>query len=514
MADNWQPFPLPDGSYSDPTRPWSHQDLVNYLPVRAEMPGSVSAVNRRTAPGLKLHARLGAGPIRGARDVEGRKFFVSGTTFYEVRPDGTPIELGTVPGTGPVQMTHNQVAGGNQIVIVNGSAGYLYDTRDDSLIYPSTPDDGGSDDPVAPGGGTPSDSPGPGGGFPDDGEPEFDLPSVFGSNIIPNGDFADPADLDDWDNRIGDPLTGWSVAAGKAHYNGIVDSLTSALYFPARYRMSPWPFPRYSVLVEADVSCDATAKVAVGMYVGFSTGGDWPSALYSSTPTTYASSTPISYTFEYKPQDVQATALGEYVIPNFTPVMYVFDESGIAVTADFDNFSVTVTEVVPACTDAGLSNLDFASGLTGWKVLPESNQSPTLSVSGGEVTMTPIAVAGEHRWLIHETPMTAAAYDHYVHIQAEVWSNDPTSHSGVPQNGVALGLIIRSPDGQYITPPKLGLNERGDWTAREAWFRQWMADSYLADGYTVHLCIEMKAAFGYLAKLRALSVEITDATVT
>ena len=140
-----------------------------------------------------------------------------------------------------------------------------------------------------------------------------------------------------------------------------------------------------------------------------------------------------------KPQDVQATALGEYVIPNFTPVMYVFDESGIAVTADFDNFSVTVTEVVPACTDAGLSNLDFASGLTGWKVLPESNQSPTLSVSGGEVTMTPIAVAGEHRWLIHETPMTAAAYDHYVHIQAEVWSNDPTSHSGVPQNGVALG---------------------------------------------------------------------------
>ena len=155
MKDNWQPFQLPDGSYSDPTRPWSHQDLVNYLPMQAEMAGTRSGVLLRTVPGLKLIAQLGTGPIRGIRDVEGTRFIVSGTKLYRLNADGSNDELGTIPGTGPVPMTHNQVAGGNQLVIGAGSNGYIYDTRDESMIPeneggtgPNPPVD--PDDPDAP----------------------------------------------------------------------------------------------------------------------------------------------------------------------------------------------------------------------------------------------------------------------------------------------------------------------------------------------------------------------------
>src|SRR5690606_5013968 len=61
-------------------------------------------------------------------DVEGKRFVVSGTKLYQIALDGVATELGTVPGTGRVCMTHNQIAGGNQVVIGAGSSGYGYNT--------------------------------------------------------------------------------------------------------------------------------------------------------------------------------------------------------------------------------------------------------------------------------------------------------------------------------------------------------------------------------------------------
>jgi len=127
-APQWQDFPLPDGSYDDQTREWTQQDVVNYLPLFAQQAGARSRALYRTAPGLDVFASIGNGPHRGAISVEGTLFVVSGTALYEVAKDGTATSRGTIPGTGRVCMAYNQITDGNQLVVGNGSSGYVYNT--------------------------------------------------------------------------------------------------------------------------------------------------------------------------------------------------------------------------------------------------------------------------------------------------------------------------------------------------------------------------------------------------
>lgn len=129
----WRDFPLPDGSYSDETRPFSQQDVVNYLPTIAERNGTRSPVVHKTAPGLKTFARIGSGPHRGAHNCEGRRFIVSGRKLYQVDKDGVATDRGTIPGTGRVTMAHNQIANGNQLLIGTVDNGYLWDTTTSAL---------------------------------------------------------------------------------------------------------------------------------------------------------------------------------------------------------------------------------------------------------------------------------------------------------------------------------------------------------------------------------------------
>jgi hypothetical protein len=508
MADNWRNFPLPDGSYSDPARPWTDQDVVGYLPVRAEQQGTYSPVTYKTAPGLSFLLHVGTGPIRGIRDVEGALFVVSGVTLYEVK-QGVATALGTVPGTGLVQMTHNQVVGGNQLVIANGSSGYVYDTRDESLINPAEPEEEPAENPEAPGGGEPSTDLGPNGGYPDDNEPDIPLPTTFGSELIVGGDFANPTDLDDWKEPDGDALTGWTISSGAAHYAGTGSS--KAVYFPARYRMSPQPFPRYSVSLSADMQCSAGTKVAIGMMVGYSSAGDVPQVLYTSTPTEYLSSTTVAHTFDFKQQDAQYTVNNEWVYPNAVPVMYVYDESGAAITADFDNVSMTMTEVSTPVTSQSLDNLDFASGLTGWTTWPVGVGTAQPRVVGDELWLDSTTDTARFCWVVNDDPIDLAdELNKYVHIEGEVWCNDPTLVVGIPYGGVTFGLIYRSPTGIYGWQPNAGAYERGDWTPREAWKRQMHPTANLAAGWTVHLAIGLRCRKGYVSKVRNVTVEVTD----
>lgn len=138
MGD-WRDFPLPDGSYSDETRPWTSQDVCNYLPTFAEAQGTRSRVKYVTAPGLRSFAGVGDGPHRGSRDVEGKLFVVSGSTLYQVATDGTETSRGTIPGTSRVSMTHNQIAGGNELVIATGSNSYVWDTVAETLTATGVP---------------------------------------------------------------------------------------------------------------------------------------------------------------------------------------------------------------------------------------------------------------------------------------------------------------------------------------------------------------------------------------
>lgn len=121
-------FQFIDGSYNDETRPLSVQDTVNWIPEVASQAGARSSIILRSPPGLAPFALLPTFPIRGMRNVEGKLMVVSGTRLYRVLQDGTYTDIGEIPGVGVVSMSHNQVTGGNQLIIVNGISGFVYNT--------------------------------------------------------------------------------------------------------------------------------------------------------------------------------------------------------------------------------------------------------------------------------------------------------------------------------------------------------------------------------------------------
>lgn len=128
------PVPFAGGSYADETMPFSSQETINYLPVRSERPGARSEWILKRAPGLRPYCGVGDGPIRGMHDAEGRRFVVSGTGFYEVSNSGVATLRGTVPGIRRVSIDHNQITGGNEVIVVNGDAGFVWNTVTQTFV--------------------------------------------------------------------------------------------------------------------------------------------------------------------------------------------------------------------------------------------------------------------------------------------------------------------------------------------------------------------------------------------
>lgn len=128
-------IPIVGGFYRDPNLHWSRQDCLNWIPVRAERAGGLTEWQLRDAPGLRpaVQVRQGPGGIRGARNVEGKLFVVVGNTLYQITNAGVAVARGTIPGVGRVSMAHNAKGLGNELLIVNGSAGYVYDTQTQKL---------------------------------------------------------------------------------------------------------------------------------------------------------------------------------------------------------------------------------------------------------------------------------------------------------------------------------------------------------------------------------------------
>ena len=122
------PANLLGGSYADESLPWSAQDTVNWIPEVAQAPGTRTPAKLRSAPGLKPFVNIGDGVIRGLHNVEGQLFVVSGNQLYRISNTGVAIPIGAIPGVGRVSMAHNQRSGGNELIVVNGSAGYVYNT--------------------------------------------------------------------------------------------------------------------------------------------------------------------------------------------------------------------------------------------------------------------------------------------------------------------------------------------------------------------------------------------------
>lgn len=146
------PLDIVAGSYADETRPFSSQDTVNYLPVFAEQGGTRTPTMLKTPPGLRPFVHVWAtppaegspgveiGPVRRTHNCEGKLFAVMGQTLYQVTPAGVAIPQGTVPGIGRCSMAHNQLATGNQLVTVNGTSGYCFNTQ--SQVFERITDEG------------------------------------------------------------------------------------------------------------------------------------------------------------------------------------------------------------------------------------------------------------------------------------------------------------------------------------------------------------------------------------
>ena len=118
------------GFYRADSLSWASQDTVNWLPVAAEVAGTLTVKRLATPPGLRPYQQIGTGPIRGMHDCEGLRLVVSGKWLYRISNDGVGVPIGQIPGVGRVQITHNQFKTGYQVLVENGQGGggYVYDT--------------------------------------------------------------------------------------------------------------------------------------------------------------------------------------------------------------------------------------------------------------------------------------------------------------------------------------------------------------------------------------------------
>jgi hypothetical protein len=111
-------------SYKSPSLPISAQRVVNMYAER-QPPDAKTDVAVFGCPGIVNFATCGTGPVRGFHKMGGVLYVVSGQRLYSVSSTGTATDIGgSISGTAPVSMDDN----GSQLLIVNGTNGYLYST--------------------------------------------------------------------------------------------------------------------------------------------------------------------------------------------------------------------------------------------------------------------------------------------------------------------------------------------------------------------------------------------------
>lgn len=382
---------------------------------------------------------------------------------------------------------------------------------------PGTP--GGDGGPGGTGGGfsplgvPASSSPGPNGGFADNAPQPVPLPTAPGTNEIgPDGDFSIPGSLVAWKGQTGTPLDArWTIDTNRAKFTGINEG--TAFYFDAQQRMPFLPMPRFTVTVTGSIQTDAGVEAAIGVGVGYNTAGGLPGSINCSPMVAYPVETPVTYVYQISKQQAGVTGTGQYVVGTFEPMMRANNPGVTAASAYFKNVTMKVDPVVVPVTAATPAHLNFDTGLADWTAWPPDASGDTfiLSATAGEVTAGKIVASATDRIIYCNDPLTALdAAGKYAHITGEVWSDDPTVFSGITKGGVTFGLAIVDNLGQ-LQGKFFGIEERGDWTARENWVRSVIANG--TGGNTIHVAVKMGAAVGYRAKVRNLAVSVTDAVI-
>ena len=112
--------------------------MVNLFPEAVPDEGQTGGFLNR-APGLKLLANIGTGPIRALWTHQTRgedAYVVSGNGFYKILPDYSYRLLGNVSGEGPVSIADN----GTQLFLACNPDGYIYDESSDQFSQITDPD--------------------------------------------------------------------------------------------------------------------------------------------------------------------------------------------------------------------------------------------------------------------------------------------------------------------------------------------------------------------------------------
>lgn len=126
------PVDLTTGFGKDNAKAFNAQDLVCWIPEPAEG-ASTSPMKLRCAPGLNPFADVSDSPVRGMHVAQDRFFVVAGSTLWEITGLESAVPRGTIPGVGRVDAAHNLLPTGHEVMFVNGSAGYVFDTRNNTF---------------------------------------------------------------------------------------------------------------------------------------------------------------------------------------------------------------------------------------------------------------------------------------------------------------------------------------------------------------------------------------------
>ena len=112
--------------------------MVNLFPEIVPEAGKEPAFLQR-APGLRLLASVGTGPIRGVwafLNDPNTAYVVSGNALYKIDTSYTATLLGPIAGNGPVSMADNGV----QLFIAANPQGYIYNSLTNAFAQITDPD--------------------------------------------------------------------------------------------------------------------------------------------------------------------------------------------------------------------------------------------------------------------------------------------------------------------------------------------------------------------------------------
>ena len=115
--------PILGGSYVARSVNAADSRMVNLFAEGIPEGGKEAAFLNR-APGLRLLATVGDGPIRGLWRMGDYGYVVSGKELYRLNPDWTSLYIGNLSGEGPVSMADN----GTQMFIACNGPSFIYNS--------------------------------------------------------------------------------------------------------------------------------------------------------------------------------------------------------------------------------------------------------------------------------------------------------------------------------------------------------------------------------------------------